>query len=61
MVEPAGIEPASDSAKPGLLRAQSVEAFSQSRHSYRQVADELSHSECSPRAGDEHGKQWLLR
>ncbi len=45
MVEPAGIEPASDSAEPGLLRAQSVLTFSQSRRSHGHVVDRLSHSE----------------
>jgi hypothetical protein len=42
-VELAGIEPASFGADPGLLRVQSVTAFSQSRHSHEHVADRLSH------------------
>jgi len=42
-VELAGIEPASFSADPGLLRVQSAMSCSQSRHSRRHVADELSH------------------
>lgn len=44
IVEPAGIEPASDSAKPGLLRAQSAKSFSQPQRSHGHVADRLSHS-----------------
>src|SRR5699024_10910673 len=44
-VEQAGNEPATDSAEPGLLRAQSVMTFSQSRRSYGHVVDGLSHSE----------------
>jgi hypothetical protein len=42
LVELAGIEPASSSVEPGLLRVQSVMAFSQPRRSHRQVADRLS-------------------
>ena len=45
MVEPAGIEPASDSAERGLLRAQFAMTFSQSRRSCERVVDGLSHSE----------------
>jgi hypothetical protein len=41
-VELAGIEPASSSVEPGLLRVQSVLTFSQSRRSHRHVADGLS-------------------
>ena len=42
IVELAGIEPASSSAEPGLLRVQFVMAVSQPRHSHEQVADGLS-------------------
>ena len=45
MVEPAGIEPASDSAERGLLRAQFAMTLSQSRRSCERVVDGLSHSE----------------
>lgn len=42
VVELAGIEPASSSVEPGLLRVQSVMSFSQPRCSHRHVTDGLS-------------------
>src|SRR5699024_8232318 len=44
-VGPAGLEPAADSAEPGLLRAQSALTVSQARRSYGHVVDGLSRSE----------------
>ena len=43
LVELAGIEPASSSVEPGLLRVQSVNRFSRPRRSHRHVADRPSH------------------
>jgi len=44
-VELAGIEPASSSVEPGLLRVQSVLSFSRPRRSHRHVADRPSQDE----------------
>ena len=58
-VELAGIEPASSSVEPGLLRVQSVMSFSQSRRSHRHVADRLS-QEKVPITPPDKGDQQVL-
>jgi hypothetical protein len=60
VVELAGIEPASSSAVPGLLRVQSVMSSSQSRRSHRHVADGLSRMRVPHHPSDEGDAASLL-
>jgi hypothetical protein len=53
VVELAGIEPASSSVEPGLLRVQSVLSLSRPRRSHEQVADGLSHEKVPINLRDE--------
>ena len=59
-MELAGIEPASSSAAPGLLRVQFVMASSQSRHSHEHVADGLSRMNVPTTPYDEEWQASLL-